>query len=425
LGNQRPTLLSSVEKELFLLLFRLATEELDLFTEVNDCMSRMPWDEIREIGESDERSWFKNGSGNRIRTVSLRTADVEGEIPFGWAVTRTQPAPFLPCDVPNLGLSVATSSSQDHSSLLVMSPQNLLFIRTYLESLLRPGDTEENERSGSDPLTQTNGLPPASISQMTSSAADSADGMNMDVDPQPSYQQVHEGGDGSAEDRISSDNDGEDNVQYGIEQANYRPRKVTLRVRTPSSTSSGSSSGNGDDSGSGIEKTSEDEDEGLVESILTKDQPSSHRRAGTSKPAASDSRSDDEGGVMTDEERETIEEVRSRLRQIVYKPVARSAATGSKGKQKWRPSLNPKPRLLSAATELKGKRKRKPSFSNQKLTKRAKKASNPVHPRTLGGSTQHLAINVDDLFVSLHAPIYYGCHLIASPVGECRNYPCH
>jgi hypothetical protein len=421
LGNQRPTLLSSVEKELFLLLFRLATDELDFFTEVRDCMSRMPWDEIREIGDSDEGSWFKNGSGDRIRTLSLRTADVEGEIPFGWAVTRTQPAPFLPCDAPNLGPSMATSSSQDPSSLLVMSPQNLLFIRTYLESLLRPGDTEENERSGNDPLTQTNDLPTASISQKTSSAADSADGMNMDVDPQPSYQQVHEGG----EDRISIDNDGEDNVQYGIQQANYRPRKVTLRVRTPSSTSSISSSGNGDDRMSGIEITSEDEEEGFVESILTKNQPSSHLRQATSKPAASDSSSDDEGGVRTDEERETIEEVRSRLRQIVYKPVAHSAATGSKGKQKWKPSLNPKPRLLPAATELKGKRKRKPSFSNKKLTKRAKKASHPVQPRTLDGSTQHLAINVDELFVSLHAPIYFGCHLIASAVGECRNYPCH
>ena len=58
LGDKTPPLLKRVEKELFATIFRLATQELDLMTEMKECMSRMPWRDLTLLDES-ETSWFR------------------------------------------------------------------------------------------------------------------------------------------------------------------------------------------------------------------------------------------------------------------------------------------------------------------------------------------------------------------------------
>jgi hypothetical protein len=62
LGNRRPPVLQYVEKELIKSLIRLATEDIDLVTEIRDCMLRIPWPSIEAIDES-ESSWFQPGPG--------------------------------------------------------------------------------------------------------------------------------------------------------------------------------------------------------------------------------------------------------------------------------------------------------------------------------------------------------------------------
>jgi hypothetical protein len=62
LGNRRPPVLQYVENELIKSLIRLATEDIDLVTEIRDCMLRIPWSSIEAIDES-ESSWFQPGPG--------------------------------------------------------------------------------------------------------------------------------------------------------------------------------------------------------------------------------------------------------------------------------------------------------------------------------------------------------------------------
>ena len=57
LGNQKPSLLRLVEKEIFRSLITLATQDADLVSEMRDCMARMPWDKIDEA-HTNELSWF-------------------------------------------------------------------------------------------------------------------------------------------------------------------------------------------------------------------------------------------------------------------------------------------------------------------------------------------------------------------------------
>ena len=50
-----------VEKELFTTLFRLAMEDIDMFSELRNCMDRMPWGELNRIGNGPDSSWFRSG----------------------------------------------------------------------------------------------------------------------------------------------------------------------------------------------------------------------------------------------------------------------------------------------------------------------------------------------------------------------------
>jgi hypothetical protein len=57
LGNRKPPLLQQVEKRLFDSLFALATNDIDLVTEMRACMSQMPWSELSAV--TSESSWFQ------------------------------------------------------------------------------------------------------------------------------------------------------------------------------------------------------------------------------------------------------------------------------------------------------------------------------------------------------------------------------
>jgi hypothetical protein len=74
LGNLRPMLLACVEKELFTSLFRLAMEDVDMFSEMRNCMGRMPWGELHQIGNGVDSSWFKSEVGDGNRSHSFRIA---------------------------------------------------------------------------------------------------------------------------------------------------------------------------------------------------------------------------------------------------------------------------------------------------------------------------------------------------------------
>jgi hypothetical protein len=70
----RPALLMQVEKELFTSLFRLAMEDVNMFSEMRNCMGRMPWGELYEIGDGHDLSWFKSevrdGDGSSSKAAS-------------------------------------------------------------------------------------------------------------------------------------------------------------------------------------------------------------------------------------------------------------------------------------------------------------------------------------------------------------------
>jgi hypothetical protein len=80
LGNQRPPVIQSVEKEILKSLITLATEDdADLVEEMRDCMRRMPWSLIEGVDES-ESSWFQpppdqnSGDGPPGETPQLSAA---------------------------------------------------------------------------------------------------------------------------------------------------------------------------------------------------------------------------------------------------------------------------------------------------------------------------------------------------------------
>ena len=50
-----------VEKELFTTLFRLAMEDIDMSSELRNCMDRMPWGELNRIGNGPDSSWSRSG----------------------------------------------------------------------------------------------------------------------------------------------------------------------------------------------------------------------------------------------------------------------------------------------------------------------------------------------------------------------------
>jgi hypothetical protein len=95
LGNKRPPLLLRVEKELFSSLFRLATQNVCIVTEMRDCISRMPWDDLNAINHS-ESSWFKPAGGDISASASLSTSDAGSERPAaigGGNLAADNPAP--------------------------------------------------------------------------------------------------------------------------------------------------------------------------------------------------------------------------------------------------------------------------------------------------------------------------------------------
>lgn len=78
LGNRRPPLLQRVEKEVLTSLFRLATEEVDLATEMKNCVGRMPWEAlyaINQLNDASELSWFQPENGG----ISAAGTGSEGE----------------------------------------------------------------------------------------------------------------------------------------------------------------------------------------------------------------------------------------------------------------------------------------------------------------------------------------------------------
>ena len=70
----RPTLLARVEKELYTSLFRLAMEDVDMFLEMKNCMSRMPWEELNGIGDGLDLSWFKSEVKRSVGSVAASQA---------------------------------------------------------------------------------------------------------------------------------------------------------------------------------------------------------------------------------------------------------------------------------------------------------------------------------------------------------------
>lgn len=379
-----------MEKELFFCLFRLATKNLDIFSEVKECMSRMPWDEIRAMGDTAESSWFKNGDGDGDgpSTLSLRTADIEGKIPLGWAVSQVQPTPFLPDDAmgpdscpssEGSGPSDPVRSSHRHANHLLLLPPS-----TYHEKSPEiPHCADERPTAfGNDSDTLTNKIPqfkpletgPAFVSQLPPPATDSPDRMAVDgevdlsnndppgakpqsVIPEPCEQHVG----GIQENEMDVDEFGE-----GGFESQGNPMAV--------------------DKDDGCEKNSK----GGRAKYMTKKTNSKHPKVVVGVQASAGSppknldvdgdESGDEGGGE----------------------VAPSLSNGDS-----RPRSRPnalRPGGLSVAAVSKGKRKREPSFSRSKSERRSKKAPHPhpVGPAVLDGTTVHTAIDVDALFVSLN-----------------------
>ena len=98
----RPTLLAHVEKELFTSLFRLAMEDVDMFSEMRNCMGRMPWGELHGIGSGHDLSWFRS----EIR-------DVDGSRSFQIAASQAQEIqPLAPPSISSPHLTLLSSSSQ-------------------------------------------------------------------------------------------------------------------------------------------------------------------------------------------------------------------------------------------------------------------------------------------------------------------------
>jgi hypothetical protein len=71
-----------VEKELFTTLFRLAMEDVDMFSEIRNCMGRMPWREIDQIGNGPDSSWFKPEFRDSNRSHSIAASGAPGIQPL-------------------------------------------------------------------------------------------------------------------------------------------------------------------------------------------------------------------------------------------------------------------------------------------------------------------------------------------------------
>jgi hypothetical protein len=101
----RPTLLTHVEKKLFTSLFRLAMEDVDMFSEMRNCMSRMPWEELHGVGDGHDSSWFKSEirDGNGSHSIAASQAP---EI-----------QPLAPPSISFPHLILSPSSSQHRSNL--------------------------------------------------------------------------------------------------------------------------------------------------------------------------------------------------------------------------------------------------------------------------------------------------------------------
>lgn len=81
MGNKKPPLLLRVEKELFLSLFRLATQNTCILTEMRDCINRMPWGDLNKISE-ESASWFKPAGGDVSLPASLHIAGPGSKTPL-------------------------------------------------------------------------------------------------------------------------------------------------------------------------------------------------------------------------------------------------------------------------------------------------------------------------------------------------------
>lgn len=96
-----------VEKELFTSLFRVAMEDVDMFTEMRNCMGRMPWGELDGIGSGHDSSWFKSEvrDSNQSHSITI-TASQAPEI-----------QPLVPPSISFPQLTLPSSSSQPGTNL--------------------------------------------------------------------------------------------------------------------------------------------------------------------------------------------------------------------------------------------------------------------------------------------------------------------
>ncbi|KAF8805474.1 hypothetical protein BYT27DRAFT_7258195 [Phlegmacium glaucopus] len=161
LGNQRPPLLAHVEKEVWSCLFRLATQDLNMFTEMKDCMAKMPWDELSAMGDSFERYWFKPARGD-VSSTSLSTADVEGEIPSGWAVTLVSKTPLPSPSV----FATPSQAALPQLTLAPPSPGRPSIVRECTISEPEPMDVYNEPSEGAAAFVNEATLPFASNSSM-------------------------------------------------------------------------------------------------------------------------------------------------------------------------------------------------------------------------------------------------------------------
>jgi hypothetical protein len=97
--------------QLFQSLFRIATQEVDVVTEMANFIKQMPWDEISKINDPSA-SWFKQATRNRPSTPSTSAVQEVMEKSVDDAIVQSSQQPVPKVAQPN----IPTTHSQENAS---------------------------------------------------------------------------------------------------------------------------------------------------------------------------------------------------------------------------------------------------------------------------------------------------------------------